>query len=121
MWNMQGVSNSISNMAYEKQEEKGIQKKPMKLETPHKHVIYGDSNTLHIKMFEIYQFSNPTLITKPIVCLEPWLNLVLLIRYRCGVEEFKHLEYGIWETNGSIFKHDFHIPKDHVEEFKHLE
>ena len=71
MWNMQGVSNSILNMAYEKQKEKGIQKKPMKLETPHKHVIYGDSNTLHIKMFEIYQFSNPTLITKPVVCLEP--------------------------------------------------
>ena len=74
MWNMQGVSNSISNMAYEKQEEKGIQKKPMKSETPHKHIIHGDSNILHIKMFEIYQISNPTLITKPIVCLEPYLR-----------------------------------------------
>ena len=51
--------------------EKGMQKKPIKSETPHKHVNYGDSNTLRIKIFEIYKYSNPTLITKHVVCLKP--------------------------------------------------
>ena len=79
---MRGVSNSILNMPYEKQKEKGIQKKPVKLETPHKHVIYGDSNTLHTKILKIYQISIPTLITKPIVCLQPYLRTLSLNKIR---------------------------------------